>query len=86
MTDPNVDAVCSRLQARAERGLAKYGVTTERGDLSLVQWLQHAQDEAMDLAIYLERCKKDVAELVWRADTLRQACAAKEGELEGYRK
>jgi 3-hydroxyacyl-CoA dehydrogenase len=29
-------------------------VTLERTDLTLLNWLQHAQEEAMDLANYLE--------------------------------
>jgi hypothetical protein len=53
--DRNVQAVIDKHTNRAEVGLKKYGVTTERGDLTIAQWLQHAQDEAMDLAIYLER-------------------------------
>tara|TARA_R100001244_G_scaffold110568_1_gene81726 strand:- start:14 stop:169 length:156 start_codon:yes stop_codon:yes gene_type:complete len=40
---------------RAEVGEKKYNTTMERKDLSRVQWLVHAQEEAMDLAIYLEK-------------------------------
>lgn len=43
------------MQQRAARGLAKYGVTMERGDLSRREWLIHARDEALDLAVYLQR-------------------------------
>lgn len=53
--DPNVTRVRDKLVIRAERGLRKYGVTTERGDLSELDWLRHAQEEALDLAVYLER-------------------------------
>lgn len=49
------DAVAAKLQKRAEVGLAKYGVTVERTDLFTLDWLIHAQEEAMDLAVYLER-------------------------------
>jgi hypothetical protein len=49
------DAVCEKLQKRAEVGKNKYGVTMERTDLSLEDWLKHAQEEAMDLAVYLEK-------------------------------
>jgi len=49
------DAVCKKLQDRAEVGKNKYGVTMERGDLSVEDWLIHAQEEAMDLAVYLEK-------------------------------
>ena len=49
------DAVCEKIQTRAGFGLQKYGVTMERDDLSTVQWLTHAQEEAMDLVNYLEK-------------------------------
>lgn len=49
------DRVCAAIQERAARGLAKYGVTMERGDLSRREWLTHARDEALDLAVYLQR-------------------------------
>ena len=48
------DAVCLKIQQRAKFGLQKYGVTLERTDLTRLQWLIHAQEEAMDLANYLE--------------------------------
>lgn len=48
------DAVCLKIQQRAKFGLQKYGVTLERTDLTKLQWLIHAQEEAMDLANYLE--------------------------------
>lgn len=53
------DAVSARIQGRAAAGLSKYGVTMERGDLSRLDWLIHAQEEAMDLAVYLERLIQD---------------------------
>lgn len=54
------DAVAEKLLKRAEVGLAKYGVTMERTDLSRLDWLIHAQEEAMDLAVYLERLIQDM--------------------------
>lgn len=52
--DKHVYSVISKLKSRSETGLYKYGVTLERDDLTLVDWLNHAQQEAMDLANYLE--------------------------------
>ena len=46
--------VIEKIRARAEFGLSKYGTTLERTDLSTLDWLIHAQEEAMDLANYLE--------------------------------
>lgn len=60
------DQVCQKLQTRAAFGLAKYDVSMERTDLNFLDWLIHAQEEAMDLAVYLERLiaeeKKKLAE------------------------
>jgi len=49
------DAVAKKLQDRAAIGKNKYGVTMERTDLTDIDWLKHAQEEAMDLAVYLEK-------------------------------
>ena len=49
------ERVIAEITNRAERGLNKYGVSMERGDLSVAEWLQHAKEEALDLSIYLER-------------------------------
>jgi|TARA_R110000744_G_scaffold17850_2_gene48103 hypothetical protein len=49
------DSVSSKLTLRAKLGESKYGVTMEREDLTELQWLVHAQEEAMDLAVYLEK-------------------------------
>ena len=58
--DKNVQAVRQKLANRAEFGMMKYGVSTERTDLSAKQWLIHAQEEAMDLAVYLQRLIDDI--------------------------
>lgn len=55
MTDPHVESVRAKLAERSAVGIAKYGTTTARTDLSRVQWLIHAQEEALDLAVYLQR-------------------------------
>jgi hypothetical protein len=54
------EQVISAIRERRERGRRKYGTTMERDDLSPLQWAQHAQEEAMDLAIYLQRLKRDL--------------------------
>ena len=58
--DENVENVVSQLRAREERGLSKYGVITERTDLSTLEWLQHLQEELMDGALYIEKLKKEL--------------------------
>lgn len=52
--DANVDAVREKLRQRSIVGQQKYGLTTERKDLSLKEWLTHLQEELMDAAVYIE--------------------------------
>jgi hypothetical protein len=47
--------VCNKILKRSEVGLSKYGVTMDRKDLNRLDWLIHAQEEAMDLAVYLQK-------------------------------
>tara|TARA_R110002153_G_scaffold1500_4_gene7680 strand:+ start:1157 stop:1339 length:183 start_codon:yes stop_codon:yes gene_type:complete len=47
--------VCIKMLNRAEVGKKKYNTTMDRKDLTELQWLKHAQEEAMDLSIYLEK-------------------------------
>lgn len=58
--DKNVEAVVERILQRADIGLRKYGVTTERTDLTKEQWLTHLQEELMDGCIYIERLKREI--------------------------
>ena len=47
--------VCIKILNRAEVGKKKYGTTMDRKDLTELKWLKHAQEEAMDLTVYLEK-------------------------------
>ena len=58
MTDAITEAVVAQLRTRAEKGKLKYGTTMERDDLTLMQWLQHLQEELMDAAVYVEKLKQ----------------------------
>ena len=49
------EQVCFKILKRSEVGKNKYGTTMERKDLSKLEWLKHAQEEAMDLAVYLQK-------------------------------
>ena len=61
--DRNVEKVITQLRDREEEGLRKYGVNTERKDLSTLEWLQHLQEELMDASVYIERLKNDLCTL-----------------------
>ena len=60
---PFVENVRTKLRVRANHGMKKYGVTMERTDIDLEQWLTLAQEEAMDLSIYIERIKHELKEM-----------------------
>lgn len=54
-TDSIVDSVIDEHITRAKMGKEKYNNTLDRTDLSVIDYLQHAKEEAMDLALYLEK-------------------------------
>ena len=54
-TDSIVDSVIDEHIKRAQMGKEKYGQTLDRTDLSVLEYLQHAKEEAMDLVLYLEK-------------------------------
>jgi len=58
MKDKILESVINKYKARAEMGLLKYGKTMDRDDLGLLQWVEHAQEEAMDYCLYLEKIKQ----------------------------
>ena len=52
--DRHVESVRQMLLDRSRVGLAKYGVTTERTDMSRLQWLRHLQEELLDASVYIQ--------------------------------
>ncbi len=57
MKDSIVESVIEQFKQRSEVGINKYNTTLDRTDLTRLQWLQHAQEEAMDMILYLEKLK-----------------------------
>jgi len=56
MTNSKIlQSVIDDLTSREQRGKAKYGTTMDRKDLNHKQWLQHAYEEALDMALYLKK-------------------------------
>ena len=51
-------SIIDDLLIREDKGLKEYGTTMDRTDLSEEDWLQHAYEEALDLAIYLKKIIK----------------------------
>ena len=58
--DTIVESVIEQFKQRSEVGINKYGVTLDRTDFDTLQWIIEAQQEAMDLCLYLERLKKNL--------------------------
>jgi hypothetical protein len=56
--DRHVQSVINKFAERSEIGLIKYGTTLERKDLSLIDWLNHLQEELMDATLYCEKLKQ----------------------------
>ena len=62
MKDTNVQKVIDSFKYREERGMRKYGVNTDRTDLSTMEWLQHLQEELMDACVYVEKLKGELSD------------------------
>lgn len=58
MEDSIVASVIKMFAKRSEVGIKKYGVTLDRTDLSVLDWITHAQEELMDGILYLEKLKQ----------------------------
>lgn len=58
LKDTIVESVIEQFKQRSEVGIKKYNTTLDRTDLNRLEWLQHAQEEAMDLILYLEKLKQ----------------------------
>jgi len=54
--------VCVDIVRRQQMGIAKYGTTVSENPLELRQWVQHAYEESLDLAIYLRRIMEKLDE------------------------
>lgn len=59
--DQNVERNRQLLLDRSVAGLKKYGVTTERDDLTLNEWLQHLLEELLDAANYVQAAMNNAA-------------------------
>lgn len=59
--DSIVQGVIGKYQERSNVGIDKYGVTLDRKDLNLLQWLTHLQEELMDATLYIEKLKRETA-------------------------
>jgi hypothetical protein len=56
--DSVVESIIDQFRDRSSVGIKKYGTTLDRKDLSKLDWIEHAKQEAMDLILYLEKLKQ----------------------------
>ena len=52
-----VESVIDQFKDRSNVGIKKYGVTLDRDDLTMLEWLNHLQQELMDATLYIEKLK-----------------------------
>ena len=58
--DPTVIALLRRYEARSAEGMKTYGTSMCDNKSDLEFWLRSAQEEAMDLSLYLERAIDEI--------------------------
>lgn len=61
-TDSIILETIDNFLKRGEIGYKKYGVTMDRNDLDIVEWIDHAIEEQMDNILYLTKLKKCIME------------------------
>jgi hypothetical protein len=59
--DSIVQSVVEQFIRRAQFGKQKYGTDLDRNDLSMDEWLQHAQEEAMDFILYITKVRSELS-------------------------
>jgi hypothetical protein len=52
---PINDQVIDKIKARARKGIEKFGGNMMQSERPVVEWLNEAQEEAMDTAVYIQR-------------------------------
>ena len=84
--DANVEKCVALMRSRADLGLKKYGKTTERTDLTPLEWVRHWQAENSDATIYAEKLAQEIGNLTATNARLESMLAERNDELEVLRK
>jgi hypothetical protein len=58
--DPIVERVVNKFDARSRVGIDKYGTTLDENKATLVEWLNHLQEELMDATLYIQKLKSEL--------------------------
>lgn len=70
------ERIIAELRERHEKGLAKYGVTVDRTDLTPSQWGQHLKEELLDASQYVQRLIDTASEQEARIKVLEEQVEA----------
>ena len=60
--DPIVEQVVNKFDTRSNVGIQKYGTTLDENKATLVEWLNHLQEELMDATLYIQKLKSELNE------------------------
>ena len=74
--DKLVKRVMDKMALRANQGMIKFGNTMDETKKTQIQWLKEAQEECLDMAVYLEKCIEDEYEktekiVSWEAESVK---------------
>ena len=86
MKDSIVESIVKQYQQRAEFGAKKYGVTMDRDDLTIQDWIEHAKQEAMDFTLYLEKLSNEIGHKENIIENLIKVIKSQEEEIKELQK
>ena len=77
--DSIVESVVKQFKDRSNVGIAKYGTTMDRKDLSTLEWMINFREELQDGLLYLERVIQDTQKenIVMKSDEEAGLCSCK---------
>lgn len=71
--DANVESLRKMLLERSDRGISKYGVTTDQNALDEGEWQQHMLEELLDAAVYLRQLMREREHRIHGGDRAQEA-------------
>lgn len=60
LSDPIVNQIVQSYYERSAIGIKKYNTTLSQNNLSIIEWLNHLQEELMDATLYIEKIKTEM--------------------------
>ncbi len=72
------EQIIQEIKDRAVKGFEKYGVSTDRSDLTVLEWLQHLKEEQMDSLIYNQVLQNKLSKLKYLCTDFKEIMEDKE--------